>query len=144
MAVRLIKLLHPNAKMPVKVHAQDAGYDHFLCEDITLEPRECIRFPLGIAVEIKTGQMLSVRSRSSTKLKGVSCSQTTCDAGYNGELYGFLINHTDNRITWNAGDRVVQLVFLKLPEPYVLTELAPQENLPPSSRNTAGFGSTGN
>lgn len=136
---RSITMLHPDARIPVKKYESDAGYDVFLVEDVSLKPFSSVRIPLGFGIQIKQGQMLTVRSRSSTKMRGVSCTQTTCDAGYTGQLHGFLINHTNQHITFSKGDRVVQLVFLTLAPSSVLR----QGILPLSSREGQGFGSTG-
>jgi len=137
---RLIKRLHPDAKLPLKKHKFDAGSDVFLIEDVTLKPYSSTMVPLGIAVQIKPGEMLTIRSRSSTKIKGISCTQTTCDAGYTGELKTFLINHTDKAVEFKKGERVFQLVFIKISEN---SEFVEAVELPSSSRNDSGFGSTG-
>lgn len=139
MDTRKIKLIHPDAQIPTKKHSQDAGYDCFLIEDLVLKPKSHLRFNMGFAIEIKDGEMLTVRSRSSTKMKGVSCAETTCDPGYTGELYGFLINHSDEEITFTKGSRVVQLVFLKIQNNQELVE----GQLTTSERGQRGFGSTG-
>lgn len=138
---RLFKLLHPDAKLPIKKHELDAGADHYLIQDLTLKPRGTLVFPLGIAAQIKPGELLTIRSRSSTKLKGVSCAQTTCDPGYTGELYGFLINHTDQQIVFKKGERVVQLTYVQL-APNYNCKIA--ETLPDiGERKDKRFGSTG-
>lgn len=136
---RNIKLLHPAAKIPTRNHPLDAGHDCYLVEDIILEPHSSYRVPLGFAIQIKQNQMLTVRSRSSTKVKGVSCTQTTCDAGYTGQISAFLINHSSQRVIFKKGDRVVQLVFIRLSGVNTITEGI----LPESSRGSKGFGSSG-
>ena len=138
--MRNIKLLHPDAKIPYKKNKLDAGYDCYLIQDITIPPYSKIRFSLGFAIDIKSGQMLTVRSRSSTKMKGLSCAQTTCDAGYTGELYAFLINHTSEPVTFLKGQRAVQLVFVKLAEFHQIVEGELDEI---SERGKKGFGSSG-
>lgn len=137
--VRKIKFFHEDVKIPVKKYCHDAGYDCYLIEDLTIAPYSHCKFPLGFGIQIKPGQMLTVRSRSSTKMRGVSCCQTTCDAGYTGQLYGFLVNHTNQQVKFFKGDRVVQLVFVQLSSsttiiPGILDE---------SDRSNKGFGSTG-
>jgi dUTP pyrophosphatase len=138
MTVRRIKLLHPDAKIPTRTHEYDAGYDCYLVEDLTLKPRSFLKFSLGFAIQIKEGQMMTIRSRSSTKVKGASCSETTCDAGYTGQLYGFLINHTDQELQFKKGERCVQIVFIK-----ISTEEIVEGTLPESQRGSKGFGSSG-
>ena len=139
--MRNIKLLHPDAKIPIKKHPSDAGWDCFTIEDLTLPPYSSTKFPLGLAVDIKPGELLTIRSRSSTKIQGCSCTQTTCDAGYTGQLHGFLINHTSKTVTFAKGSRVVQLVFIKLSDHHELKE--GELDTTTSKRGDNGFGSTG-
>lgn len=137
---RQIKLLHPLAKVPLKKHQTDAGYDVFLVSDLTLKPREIKRVPLGLAVEIKEDEFLTIYSRSSAKLNGISVADNACDSGYTGELYAFMINHNENQVNYKTGDRVVQLVFKKVSASY---EFKLVEDLKSGLRGTNGFGSTG-
>ena len=138
---RHIQLLHPHAKVPSRKHDLDAGMDCYLIEDLVLPPLGHCCVPLGIAVQIKPNQLLTVRSRSSTKMRGASCIDTTCDAGYTGQLCGFLVNHTDEQIKWSRGDRVVQLVFHQIPPSYPLKVTQSLQST--STRQKKGFGSTG-
>jgi len=136
---RVIKLLHKDAKVPSKQYNLDAGYDCYSIEDITVEPHSYKMFDLGFAIQIEPGEMLTIRSRSSTKKRGVSCAQTTCDAGYTGPLKGFLVNSSDEAVTFYKGERIVQLVFIKLSEDKTIQE----GTLLQTDRGSKGFGSTG-
>lgn len=139
--MRRVILLREGAKLPVKKHYTDAGYDCYLCEDVTIPPHSLLKVPLGLAVDILPGEMLSIRSRSSTKVKGVMCADSTCDTGYTGQLWTFLVNVTSEPVSFKKGERVVQLVFHRLAhEPMELT-LAPALDSTPRGEN--GFGSTG-
>lgn len=136
---RKVKLLHSDAKVPIKKHPLDAGYDCFLIEKCTIPAYSSIKIPLGIAIEIKPNEMLTIRSRSSAKTKGVSCTENTCDAGYTGQLFAFLINHTSESVSFEKGERVVQLVFVKIAEHEQLVI----GELDETTRGNTGFGSTG-
>lgn len=141
--MRKVKLLHPDSKLPSKKYQHDAGFDHYLIEDLTIPARSFVRFPLGIAIEIKENEFLTIRSRSSMKMKGLSCAETTCDSFYTGELFGFLINHSKKDIALKKGDRAIQLVFQKITPHEGLVALEPEDQLPQGERGSAGFGSTG-
>ena len=136
---RKIKLLDPNAKIPTKAYPFDAGYDVYLTKDLTIPPKEMIQFKLGFAVEIHPGEMLTIRSRSSAKRKGVFCCDSTCDAGYTGQISAFIINYSNNTQEFKAGDRIVQIVWHNIPHTFKLVE----GQLSESTRGTRGFGSSG-
>ena len=136
---RKIKLIYPEVKIPTKTYSLDAGYDCYLIEDLIVPAYSAIKFPLGFAIQINPNEMLTIRSRSSAKLKGVSCAESTCDAGYTGQLHGFLINHTSKDIFFSKGERVVQLVFVKIAES---STLVPGQ-LGDTERGSAAFGASG-
>ncbi|MEX2586538.1 MAG: dUTP diphosphatase, partial [Actinomycetota bacterium] len=61
------------------------------------------------------------------------------DSGYRGELKVIAINLGSETLAIERGDRIAQLVIL--PVPAVVYEEV--DELPPSDRGEAGFGSTG-
>ena len=138
---RAIKLLHENAKVPTKTYKLDAGYDCYLVADLTIPAKSTIKLELGFAIEVKEGEVMSIRSRGSTKNKGVIAADSTCDAGYRGPLFAFLYNTTDQTVQFKKGDRIVQLVFEKLSDHYNIPIV--EKGLPLSERDTASLGSSG-
>lgn len=136
---RKIKLLHPEAKLPYKKYLNDSGWDVYTPETTVIKANSMSKINLGLAVEVKPGQMMTVRSRSSTKLKGIMCADTTCDADYTGELFAFVYNTTDKPITIEKGQRIVQIVFTKL----ALHADMEEGELPKGERDLQCLGSTG-
>ena len=61
------------------------------------------------------------------------------DAGYRGELQVLLVNLGDTLVKLTRGDRIAQLVI----QPVERVSLTPVAELPPSTRGTGSFGSTG-
>jgi dUTP pyrophosphatase len=61
------------------------------------------------------------------------------DSGYRGEIEILLINHGQEAVKFQRGDRIAQLVIIEVPR-VTWTEKAA---LPASSRGDRGFGSTG-
>jgi dUTP pyrophosphatase len=61
------------------------------------------------------------------------------DAGYRGELQVLLVNLGDTPVKLSRGDRIAQLVVQRVER----VTLTPVSELPPSTRGTGGFGSTG-
>ena len=138
-----IKRLRPDAVVPERAYAHDAGLDLSACEGVVLGPGERALVGTGLAVAIPEGHAGFVQPRSGLAAKhGITIVNTPglIDAGYRGELKVILLN-TDPResFTVEPGMRIAQLVILQLPPvaPVVVDEL------PSSERGAGGFGSSG-
>jgi dUTP pyrophosphatase len=136
--------LRPDAILPTRAYAGDAGLDLYACEPVRLEPGHRATVPTGVAVEIPAGQAGLVLPRSGLAAKhGVTLVNAPglIDSGYRGELRVVLLN-TDRSaaVELAAGDRIAQLVLVRVQTPRV--EEVP-ELLGRSERDARGFGSSG-
>ena len=138
-----IKRLRPDAVVPERAYAGDAGLDLAACERVELAPGERALVGTGLAIAIPEGHAGFVQPRSGLAVKhGITIVNTPglIDAGYRGELKVALLN-TDARSAFvvEPGMRIAQLVVLALPA------VAPVEvdELPASERGAGGFGSSG-
>jgi len=134
--------LHPDAVVPERAYAGDAGLDLAACEAAVLDPGERVTVGTGLAIAIPEGHGGFVLPRSGLAAKhGLTIVNAPglIDAGYRGELRVVLLN-TDKTETFTVepGMRIAQLVVLELPE----LELVEVEELPPSERGARGFGSS--
>jgi dUTP pyrophosphatase len=137
-----VRRLRPEAVLPERAYAADAGLDLAACERVELRPGERALVGTGLAVAIPEGYAGFVQPRSGLAARnGVTIvnSPGLIDAGYRGEIRVTLLN-TDARETFVAepGDRIAQLVVLAVP-PVTVTE---QDDLPASERGDRGFGSS--
>jgi dUTP diphosphatase len=137
-----ITRLRPEAVVPQRAYAGDAGMDLSSCERIELAPGERALVPTGLAVAIPAGHAGFVQPRSGLAAKhGITIVNTPglIDSGYRGELQVALLN-TDVRETFvvEEGMRIAQLVVLALPQ----VELVEVDELPGSERGVRGFGSS--
>ncbi|HEY5294751.1 MAG TPA: dUTP diphosphatase [Gaiellaceae bacterium] len=137
-----IRRLRPDAVVPERAYAGDAGMDLASCERVELPPGERVLVPTGLAVAIPEGHAGFVQPRSGLAVKhGISIVNTPglIDSGYRGELQVTLLN-TDLRETFvvEPGMRIAQLVILELPD----VELVEVDELPASERGARGFGSS--
>ena len=137
-----VRRLRPDAQVPTRAYAGDAGIDLAACERVELAPGERALVPTGLAVAIPAGYAGYVQPRSGLATKhGISIVNTPglVDSGYRGELLVNLLN-TDPRESFvvEPGMRIAQLVVLALPD------VAPIEvdELPASERGDRGFGSS--
>ena len=138
-----IKRLRPDAVVPERAYAGDAGLDLAACDRVELAPGQRALVGTGLAVAIPEGHAGFVQPRSGLAAKhGITIvnSPGLIDAGYRGELKVALLN-TDARATFvvEPGMRIAQLVVLAVPP------VAPFEvdELPASDRGAGGFGSSG-
>jgi dUTP pyrophosphatase len=134
--------LRPDAVVPTRAYAGDAGLDLSACERVELAPGERALVGTGLAVAIPDGYAGFVQPRSGLATKhGISIVNTPglVDSGYRGELRVALLN-TDARqpFTVEPGMRIAQLVVVPVPgiDPVEVDEL------PESERGVRGFGST--
>lgn len=138
-----VRRLDSGARLPVRGHPDDAGYDLYATEDLVLEPGGRAAVGTGIAVAIPPGYAGFVQPRSGLALRhGVTCLNTPglIDPGYRDEIRVLLVN-LDPREKYEVrrGDRVAQLVVQRV-ETVAWREV---DELPGSDRGAGGFGSTG-
>ncbi len=137
-----VRRLRPDAQVPTRAYAGDAGIDLAACERVELAPGERALVPTGVAVAIPAGYAGYVQPRSGLATKhGISIVNTPglVDSGYRGELLVNLLN-TDprERFVVEPGMRIAQLVVLAVPE----VEPVEVDELPDSERGDRGFGSS--
>jgi dUTP pyrophosphatase len=109
---------------------------------IILGSLERILVPTGIFLEIPQGYEAQIRPRSGLAIKqGLTClnSPGTIDADYRGEVKVILINLSNEPQTINSGDRIAQMVFMKIEQ----VELTLVESINETERGAGGFGHTG-
>jgi dUTP pyrophosphatase len=135
--------LDPAAIIPTRAYPGDAGLDLYALESCRLGPGERASVRTGIAVQIPDGQAGLVLPRSGLAARhGIALVNAPglIDAGYRGEIKVLLLN-TDRETAWSleAGDRIAQLVLVKVETPAV-SEVPALED---SARGAGGFGSSG-
>ncbi len=137
--------LRPEAKVPERAYAGDAGYDLAAVESATLTPGERAIISTGLAVAVPHGYAGLVLPRSGLATKfGVSLVNAPglIDPGYRGELLVPLVNH-DREETFEVmvGMRIAQLVLVRVAEArFVSVELLEEGA---DDRGEGGFGSSG-
>ncbi|MEA2142188.1 MAG: dUTP pyrophosphatase [Solirubrobacteraceae bacterium] len=138
-----VQRLDPAAKLPVRAHEDDAGYDLYALDVATLAPGERATVRTGIAIELPPGHAGLVLPRSGLAARhGIAIVNAPglIDAGYRGELKVLLLN-TDRSATFQIapGDRIAQLVIVAVAAPDVVEADA----LAATVRGEGGFGSSG-
>jgi dUTP pyrophosphatase len=137
-----ITRLRPEAVVPERAYAGDAGLDLASCERVELAPGERALVGTGLAVAIPEGYAGFVQPRSGLAARhGLTIvnSPGLVDSGYRGELRVALLNtDASEPFVVEPGMRIAQLVVLPVPE----LELIEVDELPSSERGVRGFGSS--
>lgn len=132
--------LDDGAKMPTKAHAYDAGYDLYAQNAAVIMPGEAVCFDTGVHVSLPAGTTGFLKSKSGLNVKHGITSEGVIDAGYTGSIIAKLYNHGHEPYRVYPGDKITQLVIIKLAD---VGGLELVDKLGESERGAAGFGSTG-
>lgn len=136
----ILKFKTLNGFMPTRVYDRDAGYDIYAPCDFGIHALQNSFQKLGVCVEIPKGYTGLILGRSSMSRKGIICMTGVIDSGYTGELGATFFNTSSNSIAIRKGERICQLVILKLAD---IEKAENAEKLENSERGCKGFGSTG-
>ncbi|MEY2516835.1 MAG: dUTP pyrophosphatase [bacterium] len=135
--------LDPAARLPVRAHDDDAGYDLHALQAAQIEPGARAKVRTGIAIELAPGHAGLVLPRSGLAARhGIALVNAPglIDAGYRGELQVLLLNtDLDAAFEIAAGDRIAQLVVVAVAAP----EIVEVDTLAATLRGEGGFGSSG-
>jgi len=140
-----IKLLHENAKVPLRANPEDAGADLFSVEDCSIGPGERKIIPTGISVKLPEvvgsgGYYGRIAPRSGLAAKnGIDVLAGVIDSTYTGEIKVVLLNTGDKVFEIKSGDRIAQLII----EKHYNFNFEVVSELPKTERGSGGFGSTG-
>ncbi|QBZ73244.1 deoxyuridine triphosphatase [Microbacterium phage Theresita] len=130
------------ARMPIRAHSDDAGWDLFVSQTVVVPPHGFMDVPSGVSIQLPNGYWGMLTGRSSTiRKRGLLVVQGIIDTGYTGELFSAVWNLTDEEITLKRGERVAQLIIL--PNATAQTVMVQAERLGETERGWAGFGSSG-
>ena len=113
-----------------------------LDEKMVLKPLDRVLVPTGLYLEFEKGYEAQVRARSGLALKkglGLPNGIGTIDSDYRGELKVILINMSRDDVVIEDGDRIAQVVFMKIELP----EVVEVKEISATKRSDGGFGHTG-
>ena len=139
-----VRLLHPDARPPLRTRPGDAGYDLCCLQPFELAPGEAEKVPTGLALAIPPGVAGLVLPRSGLAARfrvTVVNAPGLIDPNYRGEVCVLLQNLGRERFAAEAGDRIAQLLLV----PFWAPEMTLVNELPDAgdNRGAGGFGSSG-
>jgi dUTP pyrophosphatase len=136
----LVKRLCAEAKIPTYARAHDAGFDLFTIEKITLQPGERTQVKTGIALAVPSGCVGLIWDKSGlSHTAGLKTLGGVIDAGYRGEVMVGIVNLGDTPHTFEAGEKVAQMLIQKIEQ----AMFAEVDTLDETERGDGAFGSTG-
>lgn len=135
-----IRKVHPNAVIPFRAHATDAGMD---VTAISMEMTEdYVEYDTGLQFQLPEGYAMLIFPRSSNSKKDLLLCNSVgiLDAGYTGNLklrFKLTTEGYTEKI-YNPGDKVGQIMIIPYPEiNFIETEVFNE-----TERGNGGFGST--
>ena len=134
-----VKLLHPDARLPVRGSEQAAGLDLHSIIETMVPSGDSVLVKTGLAIELPPGTYGRVAPRSSLAIRGIETGAGVIDRDFRGEVKVLLRNWSDEDLFIYKGDRVAQLVIEKIMEVGVNSV----EDLTETVRGSRGFGYSG-
>lgn len=131
--------LEPWAHCPTKAHADDAGLDLYAPDDVVVPAHGSTVIDTGVHVQLPHGTAGLIVSKSGLNVKYNVTSTGLIDVGYTGSIIVKLYNHGYDAYRVKAGDKISQLVILRM----MPVSLQIADELDETERGSNGFGSTG-
>lgn len=135
-----IMLDSPDAILPTRAHAQDAGLDLYSREEQIILPGESVVFDTGVHVALPVGTFGQLFSKSGLHINyDITCAGGTLDEGYTGSIRVKLYNMGHRPYMVRKGQKIVQMVIMPCLQP----GLEVVDRLEDTDRGEKGFGSSG-
>ena len=133
-------MLDDGAYTPERAHDTDAGYDLRTPKRVVIHRGSSAVIDTGVHIEIPKGYFGKLESKSGLNVNhSVVSHGGVIDCGYTGSIRAKLYNHGYTDYVFEAGDKIVQLIFHK----YEAPEFELVDEFEETERGDNGFGSTG-
>lgn len=132
-------VLDSTALMPKRGHETDAGLDLLSPIDTVVPAHGAVTIDTGVHIELPIHTAGFLKSKSGLNVKYGITSEGVIDVGYTGSIAVKLYNHSGMDYAVRRGDKISQLVVVKIDTP----ELVLVDKLADTEPAAAAFGSTG-
>lgn len=132
-------MVDSNAFPPIRCYELDAGMDLCTPKDVTIKPGSHTIVDTGVHIEIPSGYVGMLKSKSGLNVKHNIIGEGVIDAGYTGSIVAKLYNLGKSVMRFTRGDKIIQLVIM----PIVTPKIVLVNNFEETERGNNGFGSTG-
>lgn len=143
--VKIKKVRGNSLDLPGYATAASAGVDlrADLKETVTVNPREKVKIPTGLAIELPNQFVVALIFARSGLANRYGMSLTNgvgvIDSDYRGEIQVLMQNLGTQAVSIKPGDRIAQMVFMPIFQA-IFEEVSELQDTP---RGAGGFGSTG-
>lgn len=136
-------VLYQSYSLPRRATKESAGYDFEAIEDFLLQPGESKKIPLGIKIDMNSGEAMILAVRSSQGFKynvrmcngiGIFEKDYYNNPDNEGHAWLRLQNHGEEDYIVKKGDKICQAIFIKY--------LTVEDESPVEKKRTGGIGST--
>lgn len=131
--------LDEGAYVPSRAHDTDAGMDLRTPVKVTVPAHGSAVIDTGVHVQLPPECAGLLVSKSGLNVRHGMTSTGLIDEGFTGSIITRIYNDSDSDWTFEAGDKVTQLVVI--PVRYVSIEIV--QEISGGERGDAGYGSTG-
>lgn len=131
--------LDAGAYAPERAHGTDAGADLRTPVAFSVPPYGAAVVDTGVHIELPAGTVGMIKSKSGLNVKRSIVTEGVIDEGYTGSIVCKLYNHSGERVAFQRGDKIAQLVVL----PVLYVDFERVGELGETERGSNGFGSTG-
>ena len=135
-------MLDKNAFIPIRAHADDAGYDLKTRDRVEVPAHGYAIVDTGVHMQIPSKYVGFLKSKSGLNVVHSLTGEGVIDSGYTGSIVVKIYNHGDNTYVFNEGDKIIQIVLLPIFTP-LLQLVDSFEDNESGGRGNNGFGSTG-
>lgn len=135
-----VKRINKDLPIPSYAYEEDAGFDLYASEEVSLATLERATVATGLAIEIPEGCVGLIWDRSGLSTKfGIKTLGGVIDAGYRGEVRVGLVNLSKENHEIKKGDKIAQMIIQKRE----LVDFEDVEVLSGTERGENKFGSSG-
>ena len=106
---------NPEFTVPTNAYGDDAGYDLYAAETVTILPQSCEGVNCAFHMAIPQGYFgyFGVLCSGFVKHHLITAEGGVIGSGYRGEVFVFVFSHGKDLYTFNTGAKVAQIVFIK-------------------------------
>ncbi|NCN22067.1 dUTP diphosphatase [Candidatus Falkowbacteria bacterium] len=127
------------AKLPIKAHDSDAGFDLFAADYYSIPPYGHDLIATGIKMVIPDGFVGLIWDKSGLASEGITTMGGVIDAGYRGEVKVVMKNLSEDDFNIIPGQKIAQIIIQEVSQ----VEISEEKIEDNSSRQEGAFGSSG-
>lgn len=135
----IVERLNPQAKLPQKAHANDAGYDLYSIDYYSINPYGQALVSTGLKMAIPNGYTGLIWDKSGLASEGITTMGGVIDSGYRGEIKVIVKNLSEDIFNIIPGQKIAQIIIQATPNLKICEKKITDE----TERQIRGFGSSG-